>query len=253
MPSVGEHSGYTLDELAEAVDLPWRAFAAWADARLPAPVEHLANPTLGEFTHGFHSPCGIAFMAPDANEYADWWELALHVLIRGLTMVGVHNVWGAIDAATGLELKSFPGKSRLYHKAIYRKRHELDSELKSLITELSRKERMTREFQEHSLDPRPEYLSYLRWARWALRGELNHERAFWNLVREDVQSELPALLDIRRRVRQGQPLLDELHDKLIEYTCLGDVRPVTWIGERGAVSVEVILEPSWYATGMSSN
>jgi predicted DNA-binding transcriptional regulator AlpA len=85
----------------------------------------------------------------------------------------------------------------------------------------------------------------LRWSRWVVRGPFNHERAFWNLVRNALRDDLKQFQAIQAAIREGRPLTDDQQSILIMYQVLGTLRTIRWIEPDGAISIGTVLEADW--------
>jgi hypothetical protein len=244
MAEIQSYYEYLLDDLVEAAELPWREFAEWADERMPEPYD--VNTSLSRFSHGYHNPCNSGYPGPD--KFATWQNMAVDMAYHTFHSI----LWGRagelLEEVTGIEnnhrdlLSGNPA-------ALYK----MDQAIKQLVENL----RYGREIENPSLREaagvrrssevpiKQEHLQELRWARWCLRGEWNHERAFWVQVRNAVREELPMYCSIDEAIREKVPLSDEQHQTLFDCTQHGVVRPITLHGESAEVSVRICLEPLW--------
>lgn len=280
MADIQEYSGHSLQGLQEAAKLPWREFAEWADPRLPEAEGTLQNrraenPQLGEFTHGYHSPC-IMISERSRSRYGDWRHLALRILWEALRRFGCINWLGLFEMAIGRPLEDtaasgsgryIAGRRTVFQQvdefvsAVYERIDALDAVLKEIIYAARRGEgpdgdlwpeysSTARFFWKagRSSPPRHRFelerLPEVRLARWVLRGPFNHERAFWLQARDGVRTELPAFVSAEKAIREGRPPGRKERAALIKYTSLGTVVP-RWRREGVGESVEVVMEPHW--------
>jgi hypothetical protein len=182
---------------------------------------------------------------PLPDDYTDWDHLAEYVLrsaFYDLVCAG-GAYYSLLEDHFGLSVK---GDLKSWANRVISHRAGINLQLKAIIRWLIRGHPLPKSLKKYfSFSWNPQGAKALRWARWAIRKPLNHERAFWVQVRDGLREELKVLTAIDLSVRRRHPLSEDQHRKLIEYTILGELRPLRLIGESGDESVEVVLEPSW--------
>jgi hypothetical protein len=78
-----------------------------------------------------------------------------------------------------------------------------------------------------------------------MRAPLNHERAFWSMVKAAILPDLEHLCHIAAAIQERRPLDDRGHDLLIYYQQLGSLRTIKWLYEDGAIRIETVMEADW--------